>query len=118
MFFPPTNEDRLKSQIYREVADKFVEEDILEYLKECRRSYELERYTKPGLISRFFRRYTLEEGLFRLALEHENANEDEKRKIDHKALRLIKRCCRGSFSFLREYYGMYRDIKRGNFYIS
>jgi len=118
MFFSPTDEDKLKSRIYREVMDGLKGGDISLFVRECQRRYESEKYKRHGFISSFFRRYTLEEGLFKLALEHENADEDEKRKIDHKALRLVGRCCKGSFSFLREYYRVYRDIKRGNFYIS
>lgn len=113
-FIPPTTEDRVKSNLYSEVT----EEDISEYTRQCMRNYDEERYKKPIEKLTKKRNYSLEEVLFELVIKHEAADKEEKRKIDILALKTIRRCCKGSFRFIREYYRFYRDMKNGVFYIT
>ncbi len=112
---PPTREDKTKSDIY----SKIKAEDIREYTRQCMKSFDEVRH-KTLREKLTGKRAHLDEILFELAIKRETAEENEKRKIDLLALKTIKRCCRGSFQFIRHYYRLYRDIKNNNidFYIS
>lgn len=108
---PASSEDRIKSLIYSEINKEKGLDDIGEYTRECTRRYDTERYKKLGVKAK--RSFTLEEGLLQIAIEHEDAEDSKKRNFNIKALKLIRRCCHGSFTFVRNYFRMYRDMKRG-----
>ena len=120
---PISKEDRIKLQVYSGI-DK---EDVSEYTRECMRAFNgfiPENYNPLKEISGT--KYTLEEILFQLALDYFSAESvQEKREIDKRAFGKIKMCC-GRFksmfkkvrlSFAKKYVGLYREFKKGKFYV-
>jgi len=109
----PTEEDRLKSNAGLNVDSDL---EVSEYTRECMKEYERVCYNqdkKSGLKKSF----SLEEGLINLAFLRKEVGDDFKRKIDKKALWLIKRGCKKNSRAIREYYRVYWNLKRGVFYI-
>lgn len=113
---PQTEEDKLKSRIYKEVVQENHLEDKSEYLKVYEKRYEQEKNNKAKEKFHFFKRYSLEEGLINLANEYNkipDIKKKKKRKIDWHAYRLIKRCsiCKKDKEITRYYYKMYKQMK-------
>lgn len=115
---PASEEDQIKAVLYSEVKiDK--KPDISEYTRACMKEYQDAEYShREKILKKKRRKLALEEALFEFSLQYENLKSpEEKRKIDRKALGLIRRCCKGSLMFVRSYYGIYKEMKRGFFYI-
>jgi hypothetical protein len=131
---PLSEEDKLKSEIAREVASSNGFLDISSFIQECKRMYELKKYgLENNDETRFqriksrafeiFHRETLEEKLVRFAQLYQNVNYKEKRKIDVRAYKTIKWCkeCKSNRELVRYYYyevfGTLKDFYRGIGYI-
>ena len=126
---PATDEDRLKSKIYRELEGECP--DYHELIKRCRVKYEEKNNfdNKPGTNSKhWFSKIipTLDEQLLSYAFTHHSTPIKNQRDVDAKALKAIKKYThsKGSDRASMHYFRIYNDIKRalgdfltGNYYI-
>jgi hypothetical protein len=121
---PATDEDRLKSGIYRKVEGLCGKTDYFEYAMLCRKRYEEENHKEKE--PRFSFRATLDEELLHLAYSHYNSKPDKHRKIDARALKSIKKHnrCSGTDPVARHFFRVYNELKRsvadfllGNYYL-
>ena len=110
----PTAEDRLKLKVSLEVD---FDLDVSEYTRECMREYARACHMKEKHSWRG-KSVSLEEGLISLACQREEVGKVLRRKIDERALGLIKRCCKKNTGFVKEYYRAYRNFRSGVFYIN
>ena len=111
---PQSEEDKIKSNIARELNRDSQIKNFKEYFIKYQEKYNEARFSKPKSKFWFFKSFTLDEVLFNLACEYETAPEDKKRSIDEKTLKYIKRCsvCKKSPAVVRHYFRIYKDIKR------
>lgn len=109
---PSTDEDRLKSRIYRQLDSVDSKLDYTEYVKLCRSRYEQEKYSDKK--SKFNIKTTLEEELVSLAYSYYNSLESSHRRIDARALKTIKKHnkCSGRDPVVVHFFRVYNDIKR------
>lgn len=127
VIIPPTQEDRVKSFFYQEVARNGKLTDFSEYTRECIRRYDTGRFGKLGL--GIANSTTLVDVLIKIAEEARNSAEDMHRSRrflrrkgktknaydshDRKAFDHIVRCCKGAKEFVLGYYRFYKDLRRG-----
>ena len=109
---PATDEDRLKSMIYRQLDGSDDKLDYSGYVKMCRSKYEEEKYAGHKL--RFNPKTTLEEELLSFAYSYHNSTPDKHRRIDARALKAIKKHngCTGTDHIAMHFFRVYNDIKR------
>ena len=130
-----SDEDRLKSQIAKDVESPGDFDGIIACIQECRRKYEEQKYQGSNKNeSKFqklkskalgvFHKETLEEKLAKLAQGYSlTINEKGRRRIDLRAYRVINLCreCRNNRRLVRyyyfEFYNSYKDFFRGIGYI-
>ena len=111
---PPCEEDIVKTVIYSEIKS----DDISDYTRRCMQSFQETFYRRrQKLISKHNRSLSLEDSLLLCCREYEETPQHRKRRIDRKALGLIRRCCKRSLMFVRYYYKKYKEMKQGHFYI-
>lgn len=110
-----SKEDKIRAFIYSEIYKNNKTKDMSEYTRECIVKYDIEKYKK--YVSKAKMSFTLEESLFEIADEYEKTDDTKKRGVNRKAFKMIRRCCKGSKAFVLNYYRLYKDIKRKNFYL-
>jgi len=112
---PLTDEDKIKLEVYSHVNA----EEVGEYTRQCMRAYDLiDSDKKIKILSKIKKRQSLEESLLDCAVQHSEANEESRKKINKRAMGLIKRCCRGKFSFVKEYVKLYKEMRNCFFSIA
>lgn len=112
---PSTQEDLVKALIYSELS----ETNIPEYTRLCMSKYQNTDYSKRNKIFQKKKKHlALEEALLACSFSYEDTkSREEKRKINKKAIGLIRRCCKGNLMFVRGYYKLYQEMKAHQFYL-
>jgi len=112
---PLTEEDKLKLTIYSLIKVG----EIGDYTRECMRTYDFTApKTKEKLLKNLKKKQSLEDGLLECAVQFSEADEQNRKKINRRAMSLIKRCCKGKFDFVREYVRLYKEMRIGFFSIA
>ncbi len=121
---PATDEDKLKSMIYRQLDGSNDKLDYSEYLRLCRTRYEEEKHAERK--TRFNLKTTLDEELLSFAYSYHNSTPDKHRGVDLGALKAIKKHnkCSGRDPIVVHFFRIYNDLKRivadflsGNYHI-
>jgi len=106
----PSNEDLCRIRSYTQAEKEGL--SGTEYYQRAKELYEKMIHTNSR-----FKSYSLEEKLTDLALKWRDSSEEDRRKIDKKALAIVKRCCsvRGRFTVIaKDYYKTYRNLRQEN----